>query len=245
MNTTPAAIECLEYFAKNFQGKNIKLPNISIIGHNKLIEIEKQFKEKNLDIYDSYISMSVIMDLLNYIFRGNFELDNANFSNVEFVRRCKRNKNIFSRIVDKIFKQSSDIELNKANTHLEEYMRICTELENYNLRNNFISSIMLWIQDELTDEVDVEITMKLYCFDVLEGLGLSDLIPQLKEELKKVGKLELLGESSDNLSKEQCFRRQLSQETNTTNETSKHPEKTEGYSTNPGLGHGDEAERFD
>ena len=184
------------------------LPNMGVTLNNKLNEMQREFQKAGLSLYSQYnekydfveiplIGEAIIEDLMTYVAEGQQKLSDYNDTSLKILtkkdepvkalekvsplrRMFAKIKNLFAmkKQQGQVYKQE---EVDEMNTYLSDYKDIDNKLYNYNLRDNIVPAIVKKLRQH--NAYAVPGILEESIAPDLEKLGLSDLIPEIQENL--------------------------------------------------------------
>lgn len=187
-------------------GKGLK--NIGITINNKIVELQHQFEEKGLSMYSrknteldfyesSFLGDVIIKRLIDYVVEGIQGISGyyqeaeqiLDEKNMQIEKNIKRNpiRKMLAKLTGRGLIQLQEVEiiqdeLRRLSTYLRKYENIDNEIWKYNLKDNIVESIVTKVKREPATKELIELEV----IPDLQKLGLEEVIPQLREEIKQV-----------------------------------------------------------
>ena len=170
-------------------GIKTRVPNIGITVNNKIVEISRIFKLAGISIYTeinekgsqnkSFCGRAIIEDIISQTSESmNLIIEFYN-TLIDIIKNPSKLNNILS-----ITTFSKD-ENEKIEANLIEFAKMDDKIWNYNLKDNFIQSILIFINQN-RDEYEIPVVLEESIIPTMQKLGLEEQIPELKEQLSKI-----------------------------------------------------------
>lgn len=99
--------------------------------------------------------------------------------NLLFPHNNNKNNNNNNNNNQKIYSDS----INELNSHIEQYKETSKKLENYNLKDNIVDSVVNYIVSKEYDPMNLPGLIEENVIPDFEKLGFANLIPELKDKL--------------------------------------------------------------
>ena len=189
-------------------GIKTRVPNIGITVNNKIVEISRIFKLAGISIYTeinekgsqnkSFCGRAIIEDIISQTVES-MDLIIEFYSTLIDILKQKRNKwygldqiKTVWRVIKNPGKLNNILsittfskdEIEKIEANLIEFAKMDDKIWNYNLKDNFIQSILSFINQN-RDEYEIPVVLEESIIPTMQKLGLEELIPELKEQLSQ------------------------------------------------------------
>ena len=189
-------------------GIKTKVPNIGITVNNKIVEISRIFKLAGISIYTeinekgsqnkSFCGRAIIEDIISQT-SESIDLIIEFYNTLIDILKQKRNKwygldqiKTVWRVIKNPGKLNNILsittfskdEIEKIEANLIEFAKMDDKIWNYNLKDNFIQSILIFINQN-RDEYEIPVVLEESIIPTMQKLGLEELIPELKEQLSQ------------------------------------------------------------
>lgn len=190
-------------------GIKTKVPNIGITVNNKIVEISRIFKLAGISIYTeinekgsqnkSFCGRAIIEDIISQT-SESIDLIIEFYNTLIDILKQKRNKwygldqiKTVWRVIKNPGKLNNILsittfskdEIEKIEANLIEFAKMDDKIWNYNLKDNFIQSILSFINQN-RDEYEIPVVLEESIIPTMQKLGLEEQIPELKEQLSKI-----------------------------------------------------------
>lgn len=190
-------------------GIKTKVPNIGITVNNKIVEISRIFKLAGISIYTeinekgsqnkSFCGRAIIEDIISQT-SESMDLIIEFYNTLIDILKQKRNKwygldqiKTVWRVIKNPGKLNNILsittfskdEIEKIEANLIEFAKMDDKIWNYNLKDNFIQSILIFINQN-RDEYEIPVVLEESIIPTMQKLGLEEQIPELKEQLSKI-----------------------------------------------------------
>ena len=190
-------------------GIKTKVPNIGITVNNKIVEISRIFKLAGISIYTeinekgsqnkSFCGRAIIEDIISQT-SESIDLIIEFYNTLIDILKQKRNKwygldqiKTVWRVIKNPGKLNNILsittfskdEIEKIEANLIEFAKMDDKIWNYNLKDNFIQSILIFINQN-RDEYEIPVVLEESIIPTMQKLGLEEQIPELKEQLSKI-----------------------------------------------------------
>ena len=190
-------------------GIKTKVPNIGITVNNKIVEISRIFKLAGISIYTeinekgsqnkSFCGRAIIEDIISQT-SESMDLIIEFYNTLIDILKQKRNKwygldqiKTVWRVIKNPGKLNNILsittfskdEIEKIEANLIEFAKMDDKIWNYNLKDNFIQSILSFINQN-RDEYEIPVVLEESIIPTMQKLGLEEQIPELKEQLSKI-----------------------------------------------------------
>ena len=189
-------------------GIKTRVPNIGITVNNKIVEISRIFKLAGISIYTeinekgsqnkSFCGRAIIEDIISQT-SESIDLIIEFYNTLIDILKQKRNKwygldqiKTVWRVIKNQGKLNNILsittfskdEIEKIEANLIEFAKMDDKIWNYNLKDNFIQSILIFINQN-RDEYEIPVVLEESIIPTMQKLGLEELIPELKEQLSQ------------------------------------------------------------
>ena len=189
-------------------GIKTRVPNIGITVNNKIVEISRIFKLAGISIYTeinekgsqnkSFCGRAIIEDIISQT-SESIDLIIEFYNTLIDILKQKRNKwygldqiKTVWRVIKNPGKLNNILsittfskdEIEKIEANLIEFAKMDDKIWNYNLKDNFIQSILSFINQN-RDEYEIPVVLEESIIPTMQKLGLEELIPELKEQLSQ------------------------------------------------------------
>lgn len=193
------------------------LPNVGITLHNKLVELSHQFEKAGLSIFSEnlktflgyedfpIVGNAILIELLSYFSKATACLEAYSQESEMLVTKkdAEASKKgplyqYYTKIRSFFIPQEQEPplftteETEALNTPLKEYKCIDNKLWNFTLENNFVDSLVHYINLAKYHPFDMPILLKNYVNIYLEKLELTHLIPSLQVAITEMYKQEFI-----------------------------------------------------
>ena len=190
-------------------GIKTRVPNIGITVNNKIVEISRIFKLAGISIYTeinekgsqnkSFCGRAIIEDIISQT-SESIDLIIEFYNTLIDILKQKRNKwygldqiKTVWRVIKNPGKLNNILsittfskdEIEKIEANLIEFAKMDDKIWNYNLKDNFIQSILIFINQN-RDEYEIPVVLEESIIPTMQKLGLEEQIPELKEQLSKI-----------------------------------------------------------
>ena len=190
-------------------GFTAQVPNIAITANNKIAEISRIFKLAGISIYTeinekgsqnkSFCGRAIIEDIISQT-SESMDLIIEFYNTLIDILKQKRNKwygldqiKTVWRVIKNPGKLNNILsittfskdEIEKIEANLIEFAKMDDKIWNYNLKDNFIQSILIFINQN-RDEYEIPVVLEESIIPTMQKLGLEEQIPELKEQLSKI-----------------------------------------------------------
>ena len=190
-------------------GIKTKVPNIGITVNNKIVEISRIFKLAGISIQTeinekgsqnkSFCGRAIIEDIISQT-SESIDLIIEFYNTLIDILKQKRNKwygldqiKTVWRVIKNPGKLNNILsittfskdEIEKIEANLIEFAKMDDKIWNYNLKDNFIQSILIFINQN-RDEYEIPVVLEESIIPTMQKLGLEEQIPELKEQLSKI-----------------------------------------------------------
>lgn len=190
-------------------GIKTRVPNIGITVNNKIVEISRIFKLAGISIYTeinekgsqnkSFCGRAIIEDIISQT-SESMDLIIEFYNTLIDILKQKRNKwygldqiKTVWRVIKNPGKLNNILsittfskdEIEKIEANLIEFAKMDDKIWNYNLKDNFIQSILIFINQN-RDEYEIPVVLEESIIPTMQKLGLEEQIPELKEQLSKI-----------------------------------------------------------
>ena len=190
-------------------GIKTRVPNIGITVNNKIVEISRIFKLAGISIYTeinekgsqnkSFCGRAIIEDIISQT-SESMDLIIEFYNTLIDILKQKRNKwygldqiKTVWRVIKNPGKLNNILsittfskdEIEKIEANLIEFAKMDDKIWNYNLKDNFIQSILSFINQN-RDEYEIPVVLEESIIPTMQKLGLEEQIPELKEQLSKI-----------------------------------------------------------
>ena len=190
-------------------GIKTRVPNIGITVNNKIVEISRIFKLAGISIYTeinekgsqnkSFCGRAIIEDIISQT-SESIDLIIEFYNTLIDILKQKRNKwygldqiKTVWRVIKNPGKLNNILsittfskdEIEKIEANLIEFAKMDDKIWNYNLKDNFIQSILSFINQN-RDEYEIPVVLEESIIPTMQKLGLEEQIPELKEQLSKI-----------------------------------------------------------
>ena len=190
-------------------GFTAQVPNIAITANNKIAEISRIFKLAGISIYTemneeglwnkSFCGRAIMEDIISQTVES-MDLIIEFYSTLIDILKQKRNKwygldqiKTVWRVIKNPGKLNNILsittfskdEIEKIEANLIEFAKMDDKIWNYNLKDNFIQSILSFINQN-RDEYEIPVVLEESIIPTMQKLGLEEQIPELKEQLSKI-----------------------------------------------------------
>ena len=190
-------------------GIKTRVPNIGITVNNKIVEISRIFKLAGISIYTeinekgsqnkSFCGRAIIEDIISQT-SESIDLIIEFYNTLIDILKQKRNKCsgvVQNKTVWRVIKNPGKLnnilsittfskdEIEKIEANLIEFAKMDDKIWNYNLKDNFIQSILIFINQN-RDEYEIPVVLEESIIPTMQKLGLEEQIPELKEQLSKI-----------------------------------------------------------
>lgn len=190
-------------------GIKTRVPNIGITVNNKIVEISRIFKLAGISIYTeinekgsqnkSFRGRAIIEDIISQT-SESMDLIIEFYNTLIDILKQKRNKwygldqiKTVWRVIKNPGKLNNILsittfskdEIEKIEANLIEFAKMDDKIWNYNLKDNFIQSILIFINQN-RDEYEIPVVLEESIIPTMQKLGLEEQIPELKEQLSKI-----------------------------------------------------------
>lgn len=190
-------------------GIKTRVPNIGITVNNKIVEISRIFKLAGISIYTeinekgsqnkSFCGRAIIEDIISQT-SESIDLIIEFYNTLIDILKQKRNKwygldqiKTVWRVIKNPGKLNNILsittfskdEIEKIEANLIEFAKMDDKIWNYNLKDNFIQSILIFISQN-RDEYEIPVVLEESIIPTMQKLGLEEQIPELKEQLSKI-----------------------------------------------------------
>lgn len=189
-------------------GFTAQVPNIAITANNKIAEISRIFKLAGISIYTemneeglwnkSFCGRAIMEDIISQTVES-MDLIIEFYNTLIDILKQKRNKwygldqiKTVWRVIKNPGKLNNILsittfskdEIEKIEANLIEFAKMDDKIWNYNLKDNFIQSILSFINQN-RDEYEIPVVLEESIIPTMQKLGLEELIPELKEQLSQ------------------------------------------------------------
>lgn len=190
-------------------GFTAQVPNIAITANNKIAEISRIFKLAGISIYTemneeglwnkSFCGRAIMEDIISQTVES-MDLIIEFYSTLIDILKQKSNKwfgldkiKTVWRVIKNPSKLNNTLsittfskdEIEKIEANLIEFAKMDDKIWNYNLKDNFIQSILIFINQN-RDEYEIPVVLEESIIPTMQKLGLEEQIPELKEQLSKI-----------------------------------------------------------
>lgn len=190
-------------------GIKTRVPNIGITVNNKIVEISRIFKLAGISIYTemneeglwnkSFCGRAIMEDIISQTVES-MDLIIEFYSTLIDILKQKSNKwfgldkiKTVWRVIKNPSKLNNTLsittfskdEIEKIEANLIEFAKMDDKIWNYNLKDNFIQSILIFINQN-RDEYEIPVVLEESIIPTMQKLGLEEQIPKLKEQLSKI-----------------------------------------------------------
>ena len=190
-------------------GIKTRVPNIGITVNNKIVEISRIFKLAGISIYTeinekgsqnkSFCGRAIIEDIISQT-SESMDLIIEFYNTLIDILKQKRNKwygldqiKTVWRVIKNPGKLNNILsittfskdEIEKIEANLIKKKKMDDKIWNYNLKDNFIQSILIFINQN-RDEYEIPVVLEESIIPTMQKLGLEEQIPELKEQLSKI-----------------------------------------------------------
>lgn len=189
-------------------GFTAQVPNIAITANNKIAEISRIFKLAGISIYTemneeglwnkSFCGRAIMEDIISQTVES-MDLIIEFYSTLIDILKQKSNKwfgldkiKTVWRVIKNPSKLNNTLsittfskdEIEEIEANLIEFAKMDDKIWNYNLKDNFIQSILSFINQN-RDEYEIPVVLEESIIPTMQKLGLEELIPELKEQLSQ------------------------------------------------------------
>lgn len=189
-------------------GFTAQVPNIAITANNKIAEISRIFKLAGISIYTemneeglwnkSFCGRAIMEDIISQTVES-MDLIIEFYSTLIDILKQKSNKwfgldkiKTVWRVIKNPSKLNNTLsittfskdEIEEIEANLIEFAKMDDKIWNYNLKDNFIQSILIFINQN-RDEYEIPVVLEESIIPTMQKLGLEELIPELKEQLSQ------------------------------------------------------------
>ena len=190
-------------------GFTAQVPNIAITANNKIAEISRIFKLAGISIYTemneeglwnkSFCGRAIMEDIISQTVES-MDLIIEFYSTLIDILKQKSNKwfgldkiKTVWRVIKNPSKLNNTLsittfskdEIEEIEANLIEFAKMDDKIWNYNLKDNFIQSILIFINQN-RDEYEIPVVLEESIIPTMQKLGLEEQIPELKEQLSKI-----------------------------------------------------------
>ena len=172
-----ALIKGINDFNKNveLEGKTfnaiVKLPNIGITFYNKLNSIVKQYRNCNLNFYDSYLLLPILNRMSSFMDAAMNTMKNFQEEEEKMLKKIFFNKRKY---------------LDLLNRFVNEYTNIDNGLYQYDIKNDIVNTILYDMLIRMDDDVYNDSNVFLLYEQELMNLGLEENVLLLRKKFEQI-----------------------------------------------------------